>query len=92
MAESGPTAAPSDARAEPNASRESWFRVVLLGLAILVIGFTAILIANSFYPCVPAADSVAQPPLAECAVFLSPWIGVAAAGVVIAGIGYLRVG
>jgi hypothetical protein len=72
--------------------RERWFRVVLLGLLVLVLGFTATLMANFFYPCEPAAGSIVQPPLAECALFLSPWLAVAAVGVIIAGIGYLRVG
>lgn len=71
-------------------SRERWVRVVLLGLIVLVLGFTATLTANFFYPCVPAAGSLVQPPLADCAVFLSPWIGLAVAGLVILGVGYLR--
>lgn len=92
MADAGsPAVAPPAVRSE-NRSRERWFRIVLLGLVVLVLGFTATLMANFFYPCVPAADSVVQPPLVDCALFLSPWIGVAAAGLVIAGIGYLRVG
>lgn len=73
-------------------ARERWFRIVLLGLVVLVAGFTATLVANAFYPCEPAAGSVVQPPLADCAVALSPWIGIAVAGLVIAVAGYLRVG
>lgn len=84
-------ATPPPAVDPANRSRERWFRMVLLGLVVLVLGFTALLMANFFYPCEPAAGSIVQPPLADCAVFLSPWIGVAAAGIVIAGLGYMRV-
>ncbi len=72
--------------------RERWFRVVLLGLLLLVLGFTATLVTNTFYPCVPAAGSTVQPPLGDCAVALSPWLGLAAAGLIVAVAGYLRVG
>ncbi len=72
--------------------RETAFRIVLLGLVLLVAGFTAILVVNALYPCEPAAGSAVQPPLADCAVALSPWIGVAIAGLLVAVAGYLRVG
>jgi hypothetical protein len=92
MAATESATVPTPAADAAERSRERWFRVVLLGLLILVLGFTALLMANFFYPCEPAAGSVVQPPLGECVGFLSPWIGVVAAGIVIAGIGYLRVG
>ena len=77
---------------EPAAARrETWFRVVLLGLVILVLGFTAVLLGQAAYPCVPAAGSTVEPPLADCAVALSPWIGLAALGFLLALLGYLRV-
>lgn len=82
-----PPAASAAARA-----RERAFRIVLLGLVVLAVGSTAVLVANAFYPCEPAAGSVVQPPLADCAVSLSPWIGVALVGLVLAIAGYLRVG
>ena len=88
----------ADAAATPAAedvegrARERWFRVVLLGLIVLVAGFTATLVANAFYPCEPASGSVLQPPLADCAVALSPWIGIAVAGLAVAVAGYLRIG
>ncbi len=72
-------------------TRETWFRIVLIGLLVLVVGFTAALVSNGLYPCVPAADTSLQPPLADCAVALSPWIGLALAGLMIAAIGYVRV-
>lgn len=71
-------------------SRERVFGAVLLGLLVLVVGFTATLVSNSFYPCVPAAGSAVQPPLLDCAVFLSPWLGLALVGLIVAGFGYLR--
>lgn len=80
----------SDVSGEERA-RTLWFRTVLAGLVLLVLGFTAILIRNAYYPCAPAEGSLLQPPLADCAVALSPWIGLAAAGLVIAGVGFLRV-
>ncbi len=89
---------PPDVAAVPPAedaagrARERWFRVVLAGLVVLVAGFTATLVANAFYPCEPAAGSVLQPPLADCAVALSPWIGVAVVGLVLAALGYRRIG
>lgn len=92
MAATGSAAIAPPAADAAERSRERWFRVVLLGLLVLVLGFTATLMANFFYPCEPAAGSVIQPPLADCAVFLSPWIGLIAVGIAIAGIGYLRVG
>ena len=72
-------------------SRGRWFRIVLFGLVLLVLGFTFTLMANSFYPCVPAAGSAVQPPLGDCAVFLTPWIGLALLGLVVCVIGYLKV-
>ncbi len=96
MASAGPGTAPASAApAPPDAAarrRGTAFRAVLLGLVVLVLGFTAVLIANAFYPCEPAAGSAVQPPLADCAVALSPWIGVAVVGLLIAVVGYLRVG
>lgn len=92
MAASPTETTPVPAAEAAGQSRERWFRVVLLGLLVLVVGFTATLMANEFYPCVPSAGSALQPPLGDCAVFLSPWIGIALVGAVLAGIGYLRVG
>ena len=91
MAEPTSPTAPGPGASSEDAPRERWFRIVLLGLVVLVLGFTATLMANFFYPCVPAAGPDVQPPLADCAVFLSPWLGILAAGLVLAGIGYLRV-
>jgi len=93
MADAGvPTPAPGAAPPAANAARERAFRLVLLGLLLLVAGFTATLVANAFYPCEPATGSAIQPPLADCAVSLSPWIGIAFAGLLVAIAGYLRVG
>ena len=72
--------------------RDRAFRIVLLGLLLLVLGFTATLVSNAFYPCEPAAGSTVQPPLADCAVALSPWLGLAVVGLVLAIAGYLRIG
>lgn len=85
--------APATPSAEDAAvrARSRSFRIVLLGLVVLVLGFTAILVANAFYPCEPAVGSVVQPPLADCAVSLSPWIGVSVVGLGLAVAGYLRV-
>ncbi len=71
--------------------RERWFRVVLLGLVVLIIGFTALLLGQAMYPCVPGAGSTVEPPLSECAVALSPWVGVALVGLILAVMGYIRV-
>lgn len=71
-------------------ARARTFSVVLLGLLVLVAGFTATLVSNSFYPCVPAAGTAVQPPLLDCAVFLSPWLGLALVGLVLALLGYIR--
>ncbi len=90
MAEAQSAAAVPDLSPQERA-RTLWFRAVLVGLVLLVVGFTAILVRNSFYPCVPTEGSLLQPPLADCALALSPWIELTAAGVVIAGLGYLRV-
>ncbi len=92
MTASGIETAPAPPADAAGRARERWFRAVLLGLLVLVAGFTAILMANEFYPCVPASGSAIQPPLGECAIFLSPWIGIALIGAVLAGVGYLRVG
>ncbi len=92
MADASSPQVPSPATTPQERARQLWFRVVLLGLVILVLGFTATLMANFFYPCVPATGSDVQPPLADCAVFLSPWLGVAVAGLVLAVAGYLKVG
>lgn len=83
-----PAAAP-DAAAQ---ARELAFRVVLVGLILLVLGFTATLVANAFYPCEPATGSTVQPPIADCAVALSPWLGIALVGLLVAVVGYRRVG
>lgn len=72
--------------------RELAFRIVLVGLILLVVGFTAALVSNAFYPCEPAVGSAVQPPLGDCAVALSPWVGVATAGLLVAVVGYFRVG
>lgn len=74
----------------PEAVRERTFRLVLIGLLLLVLGFTALLIANGLYPCVPAGGSAVEPPLADCAVSLSPWAGVAVVGLALAAVGYRR--
>ena len=87
----GPGASTGTASAA-EALRERGFRLALLGLVVLVLGFTATLMANFFYPCEPAAGSVVQPPLAECAAFLSPWLAVALAGLILAAVAYRRVG
>lgn len=94
-------AAPTDAGTPPAPpvpedraarAREFAFRVVLVGLVLLVLGFTATLVANAFYPCEPAAGSTVQPPLTDCAIALSPWLGIAIVGLLVAVVGYLRVG
>lgn len=89
-----PGAAATSTTAERAAAprRERTFQTVLLGLVLLVLGFTATLVANAFYPCEPAAGSIVQPPLTDCAVSLSPWIGLAAIGLLLAAVGYYRVG
>lgn len=88
-----PGIAPTNASADGAArARERWFRIVLVGLVVLVAGFTAILVSNAFYPCVPAAGSAVQPPLADCAVSLSPWAALAVLGLLLAVVGYRRVG
>ncbi len=71
-------------------AREKTFRLVLLGLVLLVVGFTALLVSNDLYPCVPVAGSSLEPPLTDCALFLSPWAGVALVGLALAAVGYLR--
>ncbi len=94
MAEPGGSATGPEmaAPAPPDHSRNLAFRIALAGLILLVLGFTGTLVANAFYPCEPAAGSIVQPPLADCAVSLSPWIGIALAGLLVAVAGYLRVG
>ncbi len=64
---------------------------MLLGLVVLIVGFTAILLGQARYPCVPAAGSAIEPPLADCAIALSPWAGIAVVGLVVAVVGYVRV-
>lgn len=71
--------------------RERWFLVVLLGLIVLIVGFTGTLLGQAAYPCVPPAGSGVEPPLPECAVALSPWVLVAIVGLLLAFAGYLRV-
>ncbi len=90
--ETGTAAPEATAVGDAARRRETAFRIVLLGLVLLIAGFTAVLVANALYPCEPAAGSSAQPPLAECAVALSPWVGVAVLGLALAVAGYLRVG
>lgn len=85
-------AQPTTAAETPEAARERPFRLVLLGLVLLVLGFTAAAFTNGLYPCVPAAGSAIEPPLTDCAVALSPWVGVALVGVALALIGYRRAG
>ncbi len=94
-------AAPTDAGTLPSPpgpedraarARELAFRIVLVGLVLLVLGFTATLVANAFFPCEPTAGSTIQPPIADCAVALSPWLGIAVVGLLVAVVGYLRVG
>lgn len=86
------TASESSAPAPPapEVVREGTFRLVLLGLVLLVVGFTALLVSNDLYPCVPAAGSSLTPPLGDCAIFLSPWAGVALVGLALAAVGYRR--
>jgi len=72
------------------AARERSFRLVLIGLVVLIVGFTAAAFANGMYPCVPAAGSSVEPPLTDCAVSLSPWAGLALVGLVLAVLGYRR--
>ncbi len=86
------TSPPADAVEPSAARRERWFRVVLLGLGLVIFGFTAAAFANGLPPCVPAAGSGVAPPLSECVVALSPWAGVALLGLVLAVVGYIRVG
>ncbi len=72
--------------------RERAYRLVLLGLLLLVLGFTATLVANAFYPCEPSAGSTVQPPIGDCAVALSPWLALAGIGLLLTVVAYLRVG
>jgi len=81
-----PTVLPADA------ARERSVRLVLYGLVVLVLGFTAVLLANGLYPCVPSAGSAIEPTLTDCAAALSPWGAVAFVGFVLALIGYRRAG
>ncbi len=74
-----------------DAARERTIRLVLVGLVLLVVGFTALLVSNDLYPCVPAGGSALAPPLSDCAVFLSPWAAVALVGLALAAVGYRRV-
>ncbi len=87
-----PTAAPTSGGDVAARARQRWFQAVLVGLVLLVVGFTATLVSNAFYPCVPAAGSHVQPPLGDCAVALSPWLGLALVGLLVAVLGYRRVG
>lgn len=93
MAASGDTGTAATTAGDSAArSRALAFRIVLVGLLLLVVGFTATLVANAFYPCEPAAGSAVQPPIGDCAVTLSPWLGLAVLGLAVAILGYLRVG
>ncbi len=90
-ASTAPDAGPPGPEASAARARELAFRVVLVGLLLLVLGFTATLVGNAFYPCEPSAGSSVQPPLADCAVALSPWLALAVVGFLVAVVGYLRV-
>ena len=85
-------ATPTSTSPAPDAARERSFRLVLFGLGVLVLGFTAALLGNGLYPCVPAVGSAIEPPLTDCAIALSPWGALAFVGLVLALIGYRRVG
>ncbi len=90
--DAGTSPAPPGPAGDAARAREFAFRIVLVGLVLLVLGFTATLVANAFFPCEPAAGSTIQPPIADCAVALSPWLGIAVVGLLVAVVGYLRVG
>ncbi len=90
MATNDAASAPTTAVDATDAARERSFRLVLLGLVLLILGFTVGTFANGLYPCVPAAGSAIEPPLTDCAVSLSPWAGVAAVGLALALFGYRR--
>lgn len=84
---------PETAASSPAAAvRERWTRLVFLGLLLLIVGFTAAAFANGLYPCVPGVGSTVEPPLADCAVSVSPWAAVAIVGLLLAGLAYRRVG
>ena len=86
------TAAPAPTSDAAAKSRELWTRMVLLGMILFIVGLVAALMAQSLYPCVPPAGSTVEPPLGECAVFLSPWIVLAVIGLVVTVVAYLRTG
>ncbi len=75
---------------EADAARERTFSIVLVGVVLLILGFTLAAIANGLYPCVPAAGSSVEPPLTDCAVSLSPWVGILIVGLALAVLGYIR--
>lgn len=85
------TPAPPSTPDDVDADRERSFRLVLIGLVVLIAGFTAALLANGLYPCVPGASGI-EPPLSDCAISLSPWAGVGIVGLAIALVGYRRAG
>lgn len=76
--------------AAADAARERSMRLVLIGLAVLIVGFTLGAFANGMYPCVPAAGSSIEPPLTDCAVSLSPWAALGLVGLALAVVGYRR--
>jgi heme/copper-type cytochrome/quinol oxidase subunit 2 len=80
---------PADAATK---SRDLWSRIVFVGMVLFIIGFIAVLMAQSVYPCTPAAGHAVEPPLTDCALFLSPWVVLAVFGLVLFAVAYLRVG
>lgn len=86
-----PSASPDRPGLE-DASRETWFHLVLLGLLVFIAGATAMLFASAAYPCAPAAGSIVEPPLSQCTVALSPYAAAALLGLVAAILGYVRSG
>ncbi len=90
MTAPGAAASAAPTTEKTDAARERSFRLVLVGLVVLILGFTAAAFANGLYPCVPTSGSSVQPPLTDCAVSLSPWAAVALVGLALAIVGYRR--